>query len=418
MPDRSPHRSPRSRRHLAPAAVVLAYLVVGAVAAAVGEGWLALHLVLLGGATNAIVVWSEHFAAALLHARPGGSGFALARLLALNLAVVAVLSGVQGGRTALVAAGAALLVVVVLVHAAGLAARIRRALATRLGDTVWFYVAAASALVAATGLGLLLAGGGASSADGYRAIRLAHAHLNVLGWIGLAVLGTQFTLWPTMLRTRMVPGLLAASRAAFLLTVGGLGLATAGLLGQHRALAVTGLAGYVAGLGAALVPFARTLLGRRPPRSYRAGGGLAAPWMLGLGIGWFALAVAADLAALLGVGRVVDLDASLGRLVPVVAVGFGLQVLAGALTYLLPTVWGRGAHGNRRLTELLETAWPVRVAALNAGTAAVAAGPAGGWVALAGRTLIGLGLGSFVVLAATALVQRVLEDARPDAEAR
>jgi nitrite reductase (NO-forming) len=259
----------RGRRHLLPAALVLAYLLAGGVTMAgsgrvAGAGWLALHLVLLGAVTNAIVVWSEHFASALLHARPGGAGFALARLLALNLAVVAVLSGVQGGRTALVAAGAALLVVVVLVHAAGLAARIRRALATRLGDTVWFYVAAASALVAATGLGLLLAGGGASSADGYRAIRLAHAHLNVLGWIGLAVLGTQFTLWPTMLRTRMVPSLPTVINAVFLLTVGGLAVATAGLLARQRGLAVAGLAGYAAGLAAALVPFVRTLLGRRP----------------------------------------------------------------------------------------------------------------------------------------------------------
>ena len=38
------------------------------------RGWLALHLVLLGAATNAIVVWSEHFAAARCgrHRSPSG----------------------------------------------------------------------------------------------------------------------------------------------------------------------------------------------------------------------------------------------------------------------------------------------------------------------------------------------------------
>jgi hypothetical protein len=33
----------------------------------VGGRWLALHLVLLGAATNAIVVWSEHFATPAAH---------------------------------------------------------------------------------------------------------------------------------------------------------------------------------------------------------------------------------------------------------------------------------------------------------------------------------------------------------------
>ena len=37
----------------------------------------------------------------------------------------------------------------------------------------------------------------AGSADAYLAMRLAHVHLNVLGWVGLAVVGTQFTLWPS-----------------------------------------------------------------------------------------------------------------------------------------------------------------------------------------------------------------------------
>src|SRR4029450_2011917 len=138
--------------------------------------------------------------------RGGGGGGALARALALNLGVVAVLGGVYGGRPGLAAAGACLAGVVVLGHALALAARIGRALPGRLAGTVWFYVAAAAALLAGMGIGLWLAGGTAGSADAYRALRLAHMHLNVLGWVGLAVVGTQFTLWPTVLRTRMVPG--------------------------------------------------------------------------------------------------------------------------------------------------------------------------------------------------------------------
>jgi nitrite reductase (NO-forming) len=394
----------RGRRQLAPTVVVLAYLVAAAGTIVLGDrvsraGWLALHLVLLGGVTNAILAWSEHFSEALLHARGSGARTAMVRIVALNLAVLAVLAGVHGGRTVLVGAGGGLLAIVVLAHAAHLSGRIRRALPTRLGDTVWFYVAAATALVAATGLGMLLGGGAAGSGEEYRAIRLAHAHLNILGWIGLTVLGTQFTLWPTVLRTRMAGSVRTAVRWSFLLSVCGLAVLTTGLLGRHQAVAAAGLAGYAAGLGTALWPFLRTLA-RRPPHN-------AASWMLAAGMGWFSVAVAADLVAVLVTPAVADLDGHLDRLVPVVAVGFGVQVLTGALTYLLPAVWGRGASGNRGLTRILELGWPVRVAGLNAGVGAVAAGPADGALAAAGQLLIGVALGSFVVLAIAALAWRI-----------
>jgi nitrite reductase (NO-forming) len=259
----------RGRRHVLPAAFVLAYLFAGGVTMAgsgrvAGAGWLALHLVLLGAVTNAIVVWSEHFAAALLRTPASSERAALARVLALNLAVMAVLVGVHVGRPALMVAGAGLLAVVVVAHALSLTTRICRSLAARLGGTVWFTSRPAGRCWPASGFGVLMGGGATGSADAYRAVRLAHAHLNLLGWVGLAVLGTQFTLWPTMLRTRMVPSLPTVINAVFLLTVGGLAVATAGLLARQRGLAVAGLAGYAAGLAAALVPFVRTLLGRRP----------------------------------------------------------------------------------------------------------------------------------------------------------
>jgi len=59
--------------------LVLGYLAAAGVTLVLGDRvaggtWLALHLVLLGAATNAIVVWSEHFAAALgVRSAPDGS---------------------------------------------------------------------------------------------------------------------------------------------------------------------------------------------------------------------------------------------------------------------------------------------------------------------------------------------------------
>ena len=121
--------------------------------------------------------------------------------------------------------------------------------------------------------------------------------------------------------------------------------------------------------------------------------------MLGAGMAWLVVAVVADLGVLAASRRVVDLDGQLARLVPVVVAGFALQTLTGALTYLLPVVFGRGAWGNRRLTALLELGWPLRVTAINLGVLALVAGvaPALGW------WLAGLGLGSFPPLAVAAL---------------
>ena len=390
----------RARRHLLVAGVVLAYLAAGGVVLALGDritsgGWLALHLVLLGAASNAIVVWSEYFAAALLHTTPAGERLALARTVALNAGIVAVLVGVPNGRQALAAAGAGLAGVVVLVHGLTLAGRVGRALPGRLSGTVWFYVAAGAALLAGMGMGLWLAGGVAGSADAYLALRLAHAHLNVLGWVGLTVIGTQFTLWPTVLRTRMVPGLERAVRWSLPPLAAGLAVAAAGLAARHRPTALAGLAIYAAGLGIALVPFVRTARGR-PPRT-------AAAWMLGAGMAWLVVAVAGDLVALAASSDVVELDGRVARLVPAVVAGFALQTLTGALSYLLPVVFGRGAWGNRRLTGILELGWPARVAAVNLGVLALVAAPAGGGIATLGWWLAGLGLGSFVPLAVAAL---------------
>ena len=163
-------RGMRARRHLLVAGFVVAYLATGGMTLALGDritsvSWLAVHLVLLGAATNAIVVWSEHFAAALLRAAPVSERTATARTLALNLGVLAVLGGVQASRPVLTAAGAWLVGAVVLAHAIGLGARIGRALTGPLAGTVWFYVAASAALLAGMGLGVLLASGAPASAD-------------------------------------------------------------------------------------------------------------------------------------------------------------------------------------------------------------------------------------------------------------
>jgi nitrite reductase (NO-forming) len=157
------------RRQGAANGVVVAYLAGAGVALLAGDrvarsSWLALHLLLLGAVTNAIVTWSEYFSAALLHARPAPRAYAAVRLLGLNLAVLAVLAGVAQARPGLVAAGAVLLEVVVVGHLLGLAAMARRGLGRRFQVTVAYYGAAGLALAVGVGLGALL-GTGAAAVD-------------------------------------------------------------------------------------------------------------------------------------------------------------------------------------------------------------------------------------------------------------
>jgi hypothetical protein len=52
-----------------------------------------------------------------------------------------------------------------------------------------------------------------------------------------------------------------------------------------------------------------------------------------------------------------------------------VQVLTGALTFLLPVTIGGGPAGNRRLTEILEFAWRSRAVLGNAGVLGLATLP-------------------------------------------
>ena len=232
-----------------------AVVVVGHAVVPVPE-WLALHLLVLGAATNAVFVWSRFFAQALLHARPGSERPAHLRLGVLNIGVVAVLSGHHERPGPLAVAGAALVVSALIAHVASLLAMIRSSpLAGPLAVVAWYYVAAGAALAAGGTLGGMLAAGPVRSPGLDAALVLAHAEVNLLGWLGLAIIGTQFMLWPMVLRTRISDGAPRIAHYVLVLTAGGLAVTVAGLvaspyLASAHLLAAAGLAAYRAGTAA------------------------------------------------------------------------------------------------------------------------------------------------------------------------
>jgi len=363
--------------------------------------WLALHLLFLGAATNAIVVYSGHFAETLLHARPAAGRWQVLQLLGLNAGVLAVLAGVAAGQHASVLAGATLAAAVTSASAGRLGRLARRSLAGQLRPTVWFYVAAAGFLVLGAATGALLGTGHAGGDRSAAYLVTLHAHVNLFGWIGLTVLGTLFMLWPAALRTRMAAGAPAAACRTLACCGGGLLLATAGLLARHPGYAAAGMAGYATGIGFSLDPFTRAVRQRRPQDA--ASGSLAAA------TGWLLAATVWDVAALASSSAHIDTVAN--RLAPTLALGLVAQVLVGALSFLLPVLLGGGPAGAKQAARLLNRAWPPRLLLTNIGIL-LSMPPLPTAVRGAGYAAALTGLGSFLPLAAIAVIARPADAAR------
>lgn len=393
-------RGARAAWHRPANAIVLGYLVATVGVAAYERSWpppwLVTHVFLLGATTNAIVIWTAHFATTLLPA-PARVGAASDRQLpaalgALNVGVILVLMSAPHDATPGVVIGAAMITAAIGVRAAALVVMLSRAGVTRFGPVVRFYIAAAAALVLGIAAGVTLEFG--VSAAWYPRVYAAHVELNVFGWIAFTVLGTQAAFWPMVLRTRIVSGTEVATNHALPLCAAGLLVIVTGLLSDSRVVAAAGICLYILGAIRALEPFARTAL-QRAPRS-------PAALMLAAAMCWFLGGLAADLGKLVAARNLTEFAAAVSDFVPWLAAGFVVQVLMGALTYLLPVVLGGGPLGGRRLSAVLDRYGLARMAAVNVGAGLVAA-TGGGAATAAGWALIGLAVGGFCLLAAVAV---------------
>jgi len=188
---------------------------------------------------------------------------------------------------------------------------------------------------------------------------IAHVAVNVLGWMGLTVMGTLVTLWPTMLRTRIAEGAEHAARRALPVLVGGILLTVAGCLVGSRPIAGAGLLVYAGGLVVLGRPFVSVARSKAPVHY--------PTWSVAAAFAWLA-----GLVAVMGVGVAVapmwmDAHEFTESLTPGLAVGFGAQVLLGALSYLVPVVVGGGPTGARAANVELDRGGALRVAIVNAG---------------------------------------------------
>ncbi|WP_402371931.1 multicopper oxidase domain-containing protein [Isoptericola rhizosphaerae] len=322
-------------------------------------GWLMVHLVLLGTVSAAILVWSQHFADAILRRpAPGGRVSHGARLVGHTLGAALVVTGIVADTWTLVLFGGVVLAVVALAHVALVTLQARRALPARFARLVHYYIAAALALVIGVGAGVLLAR--VDLPPGwYDRIYPAHLAFNLLGWIGFTVVGTIVLLWPTVLRTRITDTAERTARRSLWLLVVGLLVVAAACVADTGPLVALGVLVYLAGLVLVVVEGAKQARQARPTSFAALSIAAAVAWFAGCTVAFGVILSTADTAA--------DAAVALSGLVAPFAGGFAAQIVVGALSYLLPVVIGGGPRTSRHTIAELDRAAVFRVTVVNAG---------------------------------------------------
>jgi len=321
--------------------------------------WLLVHLLVLGAGTNAIFVWSAHFADALTRRRvtAGSRRWQAGRLILLNVGVLVAVAGMVSGRWSLTLVGSVVVGSAAAAHGVVLALQARSALPSRFGATVRYYVCASMSLPIGAGLGALLARHPGEPWHGRLAV--AHVTVNLLGWIGLTVMGTLVTLWPTMLRTRIAAGAERTARQSLPILGGSVVVTVTGSLAGLQALAAAGVAAYLAGVLWAARPLARVARSKAPS-AY-------ATWSVMAAMLWLVWSLLGLVAVLLSSPTWAVVTDRLGLLVTPLAAGFVAQVLLGALSYLVPVVLGGGPAILRGTQLRMERGNALRAVLINAG---------------------------------------------------
>ena len=368
---------------------LLSAVIIAAAHRVVPEStWLMVHLVLLGALTHSVFVWSQYFTAALLKTRPDEAQERAQRrrLSLLSLGSLAVFIGVPATWWWLVVAGATLVTAAVIWHGISLWRSLRRALPGRFRIAVWYYVAAACHLPVGAAFGATLAFG--LDRTWHWRFLVAHTMTNLLGWIGLTVVGTLVTFWPTILRTRMDDRAEGFAKQALPWLIGSTAVVAAGALAGLQYIAVAGLLGYLVALGW----WGRVLIAplrRRPPREFSPASVLAAViwWVVALVVtGWIVL-----------VTPVSGWSEATGTLAALWAGGFAAQLLTGALSYLLPSVLGGGPRVVRAGAAWFDRFTTFRLVAIN-GALVLFLTPTPGWVKLTSGLLGVASVASFLPL--------------------
>lgn len=386
------------------AGVVTAFVWLAAGGSLPGGRWFAIHVFTLVVLSNAIVAFSYHFARTVLHApaRGGERG----RFLLLNVGAVMLLVGLPQHWRVVVGVGATLMIGAVFWLYLDLRRMRKAALAPRFAFVVRAYERASSAFLHGAFLGLLM-GIAAVGGAWYGALRLAHLHVNILGWGGLTLLATVVFFGPTLMRARIEDG--SEATAARALRHGATGLTVAVfallLLGFTGAVATGGR--IIAAVGLAVYAAAATVICATVVRTARRARPSVHARLITAACIWFPIAAWGDVVAVAG-GWWRYLD-TVGL---ILVAGVLLQAIVAALGYFAPMLRGSDPASRTVVRDRLETLGRTRPVALNLGVALIAvttmigtsAGTAGA---------VGIRLGWSLVAATLALTVMLAISSRP-----
>lgn len=349
----------RADWHFRANALVIVYLLAAVISGFFRKGidagtpaWLTVHLLLLGAVTNAIVTWSDHFVSALLWARSQNRTRQMVVISLLNIGIIGVLFSVSSRTYWLVYVSASVVGGVIIYYLFGMALLMKKALNKKFKDVIAFYQCAGLMVLIGIVLGAIDAT--KDDTDSWQPrIALAHLHANLLGWVGLTIIGTLVTLWPTVLRTQMHEDAIAKAKLGLKFLLTGILGAIIGALANAPLILALGLFVYLVGAIIALLPSALLLRRRLPDRS--------SSWMLFTGSLGLAMLLLGDMYLSTvkqdSEGILLEIESHL----ILVFTLWLLPILLGALTYLLPVVLGRGPAQNRKLESILNFGWYWRI---------------------------------------------------------
>ncbi|WP_447972901.1 hypothetical protein [Nitrospira sp. Kam-Ns4a] len=334
--------------------------------------------------------------------------------LVINAGAVGLLVGFALGQNTVVAAAGAL-VPLAFLSVAGDAMRQARASLNSPPLNLWFYGVALLLLFGGLGAGEGMAGR-LFPAETYGRARLAHIHLNLLGFVTLTIIGTMHNLFPTVLQAPLHSPRLA--RLTFFILPAGILVLVGGFLLGDVAIEIAGGAAIFVGALLYTYNILRTWLDAGRPTGAASDHLLIATFFLVVGIGT---------GLLVGVNYLWNPPAvpfgalHLMAYTHLTLVGFIFQTVVGALTHLLPIMLAvarvastkkRGAY-LAELTGIMEQWRPVQVWTLSFGTLGLAVVAALVWhfpllsteilvasLASGGLLLAGIGLATGKVLLA------------------
>lgn len=390
----------RADWHLLANASVILYLVAALISGIIQRGghnaqlpWLTVHLLLLGAVTNAIITWSDHFVSALLWTRSQNRYRQMSIIVSLNVSIVGVLVSVSTHMRWLIVFFAVLMVCTIIYFLQGVSMAIKRALNKRFIDVLRYYQMAGLFILVGIVLGVI--GSFKSDEDLMQPrLALAHLHANLLGWVGITVIGTLVTLWPTVLRTPMHDKAIGSAAIGSKFIFVGTSVSIFAAIQDWRAILGLSLACYLVGASISLTPAILTMRNKKPDRP--------GSWMLLTGAIGLGILLLADIALQWRYASPEKVFVAIEGHILLLFTLFLFPTLLGALTYLLPVVLGRGPALNRELETILSRGWKWRLFILP---------PASLFMFFnslfvnIGRAMVAISLGAFLILALMAMVK-------------